>query len=418
MPIFITPTDQLFAVPTIEHEGKVRKELGVHLYSKFGTGPFDSETTNQAQHEAIEWYVAELSKRLGSEKEAAFYQGLFWLHEMALKQSRENPNQSPTPQFTDFDFSLYSRTLRLFLEFACDLDLLGKETLSREYLKYKEDTIDHILVLGQEFIRVSNGLNMNKMVPWCIELRSEDEALHFFQDEYCQRLTNVVQHDFQDHRSITTVSDKDLSRLRAAVIESFNVDIVQFWATVTAIKKSHVGGNLAGYQWDIFPDFYAESNSGDLDLARQFFKGLTLTRANKLSLADSIYKTSSLNRLIYRPVLTWNVNRLDIVFVGDEALLSAFMKLAVDAVGWKKCPNEWSLPSFKSWVKNEHSRNAKILENEIISRLKKHQIKYDNNVTQLRKWNNRGLNLKHDECGEIDFIFLSLGRIFLCEQST
>ncbi len=127
MPIYFTPINQLFVVPPKSLEKIVKQALGKHLFSLFKDSSSNNETTFQANREAVNWYVEKIEAELEKQKQAAFFQGIFWLHEMAMKQSRVNPNHSPIPQLSDFDFSLYAKVLRLFLEFACSQNLGGKD---------------------------------------------------------------------------------------------------------------------------------------------------------------------------------------------------------------------------------------------------------------------------------------------------
>ena len=415
MPILFNESDDLFAVPPVSLERASRKELGKWLYTRFGEGPFFKEAFVEIQRAAVGWYEDRIKEILEAELETAFYQGLMWLHEMALKYSRETPNQSPIPQYSDSDFALYSRTLRLFLEFACELKLKGNEIMTLEYLKSKESRIDQILVLGQELFRASQSLSSNKMVLWGITIQIENQELYLFQNEYYQRLNQLIRDEFKDHRSSAAVSDKDLSRLSRATKESFNVYLPTFYVMVKAISSKYGDGPYVPYEWNFLPDHYAKHYAGDQTLARQFFEGLTLGSHNKLGLADSVYRSSSLNRMVYRPALIWNVEGTDLIFIGSEALLSAFMKLGVDAVGWRKLPTEWEVSSFRQWVEKEAKQNDKVLEDEIETKLKTRGVVFDRNVTKLKKWNNHGLSIENKDCGEIDFILIHQRKIVLCE---
>ena len=54
------------------------------------------------------------------------------------------------------------------------------------------------------------------------------------------------------------------------------------------------------------------------EIGNKFYSGLTLSRENKLSIADAVYKPHSLFRYLYRPFLIWNVDGNDLVIVGQS----------------------------------------------------------------------------------------------------
>lgn len=415
MPILFTPKNQLFAVPNKALEQKIRTSLGQRLFAIFGEGPFDGVLISHIFQEAINWYSSELSKKLDAQIEATFFQAVFRLHEMALKQSISRPNKSPIPQINDFEFALYSKALRIFLEYSCKLKLTKAKQLNLDYLKSQEDFLDEILVLAQEMYRVSSAISLNKMVFDSVKVESKEGALFFVQDEYIQKLMNLVEKEFKDHRAKVVITDPGFQKFRNAILDSFKVDINFILSEVVNSKFIEFESTAEIHDSEYFENIFSSDSLGDGGLVKQFFSGLTMSRDNVLEIGESVYRSLDMNRLLFRPILRWNVDKKDIVFFGSNGMFNSINKLSNDAVGWGKLPDEWRSTNFETWVAEQQRANDKYLENEVQNILEKRSILFDRNITRLRSWSSEDIPLENDKCGEIDFIFILDGKIFICE---
>src|SRR5690606_41311166 len=103
-----------------------------------------------------------------------------------------------------------------------------------------------------------------------------------------------------------------------------------------------------------------------------FFSGITLDRKNKLSLKEAIYKSYSLRRSLYRPMLVWMVDNRPLVILGEAAFDHAIISLCTNAFGWGKYPGEWKNKCFEKYINTKKEENAKRIEDAIESSLKKY----------------------------------------------
>src|SRR5690606_10804802 len=185
----------------------------------------------------------------------------------------------------------------------------------------------------------------------------------------------------------------DLNDFIAASKKCLGVEYSAVVGTIQAVHEHFESGKFTLDEWFIYPKNLEHLYNIPYELGERFFKGLTLSKDNKMSLKDAVYKPHNLNKYLYRPFLVWNVDGKDLTLVGDCSFIESIVSLTTNAFGWNKYPIEWENPCFKEFIKNKVMHNDKILEDEAEKLLIENNIIFDRNITHLKKWNGQNFNI-------------------------
>lgn len=398
---------------------KFRPAFSKELIAKFGKGPFDTKVVTEALFFSLEWYTNQMLQILNKENELAFFQGLFILHEFSSELHRKQPNQSPIPQLSDLDFALYRRVLKLCLEQGCDIPLKSGTIITPKYIELKEDSIMDLLYLGNFSYMFSNLLANQHLIEDCVDLKFNEFDLFYFDHKHHYGLiVDEILKTIPNHLSKAVVDKGVFNEFVKAIKTCLNVEYDKAIGTIKEIHRHFEpqGGKIVLDEWFIYPKNLEVLFGIPYDKGEVFYKGLTLTRENKMPIQEAIYKPQNINRYLYRPFLVWNVDGKDLTIVGDGIFRESIGSLFSNSFGWGKYPAEWGNDCFKQFIKETVEKNDKVLEDAAEKMLKDNDIKYDRNIKNLKKWNNQNQNIDNEECGEIDFIFIYDKKIFIADS--
>ncbi|WP_316763697.1 hypothetical protein [Pedobacter aquatilis] len=420
MPIYYLPNGRLFAYYHEKPKLKFRPIISHLLIEKFGKGPFSTEVITETLFFAFDWYSQEFMKILNEQNEVSFYQALFGLHEFASKSHQENPNKSPIPQMDDQDFALYRRILKLCLEQACDIPLVRNIPFpTPEFLKSKELIIEDLMYLGDFLYEFSDLLAQQHMIEDCVDLLFTDKDLFYF--TYKHHYGFIIQETLKEinsHLDEAIIGGNDFEDFKTALEHCHGMSYEQIISTIILMheRNEKQGGKMAMEEWYAYPKNLELLFDIPDNKAKDIFGGLTLTKENKMSLKDAIFKPYHINKYLYRPILVWNVKGVDRAIVGEFIFNEAIVSLYSNAFGWNKYPSEWDNECFKSYIKAKVVVNDKILEDAAELALNKQNVLYDRNITNLKKWNNQNINIHNDKCGEIDLLFVLNDKLYICDS--
>ena len=419
MPIFYTSDHKFLAWYDKSPIAKYRPEISQELVNKFGKGPFSTSEVTEALFFTLDWYANTFIDILRNENDLCFYQSIFMLHEFSCEFHRHKPNRSPITQMNDQDFAMYRRILKLCLEQACDIQLNGKEVLTPEYLKSKENTIDDLLYLGDFIYGCSNLLAEQHLIEDCVDLLfTKDDLYYFDHKHHYGYIIDETLKTFSSHLEKAVTRKDDFKEFVKAAKNCLGVEYDKAVSTIQLIHENFKsqGGKLVLDEWFIYPKNLEHLFEIPYEKGEIFFKGLTLTKDNKMPLKEAVYRPQNLNRYLYRPFLIWNVDGKDLTIVGDGIFIESIMSLCTNGFGWNKYPPEWGNRCFKEFVKEKVSKNDKILEDTIEQILKNNTVIYDRNITSLKKWSNQNVNIDNKDCGEIDFLFLHGNKVCIADS--
>lgn len=417
MPIYFTPENRLiswYSDCTIKTH---RPTISLLLIEKYGSGPHNEKEIVDALFFTLDWYQDKFMELLNNEKELTFYQGIFLLHEMSSMLHQERPNESPLQNMDRKEFAVYRRILKLILEQACDIPLVSGMKASLEYMKSKESLIDELLYLGDLIFSFSNLLTAQDMIEDCVELKFTPDNLFYFNFKHQYgHVISELDKSYNDHLAKAVTGKDSLEDFIVAIKDCMGIDYGAVIGTIEAIHNHFEAGKFALDQWNIYPINLKNLYGIPVEKGTVFLKGLTLTKDNKMSLKEAVYRPHKINKYLYRPFLIWNVDGNDMTFVGDKIFIESIHSLCTNAFGWGKYPSEWESDCFKKYIQRKVSFNDKILEDQAEKLLANNSIIYDRNIKSLRKWNNHGLNIDNEKCGEIDFMFIHENKIFIADS--
>lgn len=419
MSIYSTPNHKLIAWFDKNSIHKYRPIISKELIREFGVGPFETNEVTKALFFTLKWYVEEFLYVLKNETDLAFYQGLFMLHEFSCEFQRALPNKSPIEEMSDQDFALYRRILKLALEQACDIPLVINETFTPNYIKVKEDVIEDLLYLGNFIFTCSNLLAEQHLVEDSVDLKfTKEEQYYFDHKHHYGIIIDEVMKIINEHAKKAVTGKSDFDDFVLASKKCLGVDYDKAIATIQLIHEGMKsrGGKLVLDEWFIYPKNLENLYGIPYEKGAAFYKGLTLSKDNKLPILEAVYRPHNINRYLFRPFLVWNVNGKDLTIVGDGIFIESIGSLCINTFGWNEYPIEWDNACFKTFIKKKVSLNDKILEDEAERILKINSIIYDRNITHLKKWNNQNINIDNESCGEIDFIIIIDNKVIIADS--
>ncbi|KQT20679.1 hypothetical protein ASG22_17040 [Chryseobacterium sp. Leaf405] len=417
MPIYFTPDGRLISWYNEIAINKYRPLLSIELIKKFGKGNYSLDEMKNILFFSLDWFEEKFLEVIRSQTDSAFYLGLFFLHDYSCDFHSENPNYSPIAQMRNQDFAVYRRVLKLCLTQACDLELNSHRHGSEHYLKEKELIIDELLYLGDFMFTISNLLAEQHLVEDCIDLKFTDEDLFYFDHKHhYEMIFKEFGTMHPEHLKEAIIDQNHFNEFKNAFKKCFETDFNNIPATLQEIHNSLEGGQYSFIEWKYFAINLNHFFQVPIETGNIIFDGLTLSKDNKMTIDEEVYKPQLINRYLYRPILVWNVDGKDYAIVGRQSFNESMVSLSTNAFGWDKYPIEWKSTCFDNYIKSVYIKNDKILEDAIEEILKANNIIYDRNITKLKKWNNRNINIHNDDCGELDFVFILNNKIYIADS--
>lgn len=416
MSIHVLNNGHIFLFYKEQKKESLFSELLSAIITKF-ENKFNQSHIEELLHYAFDWCVNKLIDILNTQTELRFYQTLFLLHEFSCHFTTDNPKKSPIPEMNMQDYALYRRTLKLCLEHACELNLSSENAFEFSYLNEIDGTVESILYWGAEAYNFSNLLAEEKMHKGTISIKLGAEKKISFQRNSYLNFKQLEMLGSGIVPSLLVADERCFADFVIALKSCMKIEYNNIRSVIWMIHDHNekVGGQLVLCNWSVFPRVLNEIFGVSYDKGAMFFRGLTLDRKNKMSAKEAIYKSNSLYRSLYRPMLTWIVDNKPMTILGESAFDHAIISLCANSIGWGKYPKEWKNKCFESFVAAKKKENSNNMENAIENILKENNISYDRNVKSLRKWNNMNLDINKDP-GEIDFLFIHEGIIYIAES--
>ena len=399
---------------------KYRPAISNALKSKFGikTSYSQEEVTKSMQY-AFEWYCSEFLGLMSKELSIRMYQWVFILHEQSIEIRREYEHVAVSDAISTVDFAMYRRVLKLILEQACDLDLVSGETLDVNCRNRVQPIIEDLLYLGDFAYALSNLISDQELQGDCRDLlwTKEEQYYYDFKHHY-GFLNEELMTGHKNHMDRAIVREGTFERFTIAIKEGFGIEYNDVEQVILGLHEhtKDTGGKMVLHNELNFVKNLEVFSESTEELTKVFYSGLLLSRENKMSMQDVIFRPHNLNRYFDRPILKWTLDGEELILLGDQKWEESVGQLCSNVFGWKKIPEEWALvPELKAFAIKEFKDNDKVLEDEVEGVLKKNNIPFDRTVTNLRKENNQNFNIETKDCGELDFLFLIGNIIYIGE---
>lgn len=341
-------------------------------------------------------------------KDASFFIFVHDVHEDSCKIWAQQL-KGPKLNIDQEEFSGVRRILKYILEQGCILDMKGhanfKSQIDDQLVSYTKH-LDELLYVGLKAFEFSERIARVQIAPRSTSLRIENEEVVILTYPPFNSLFDYVAKDYHNHLGSVAVLNC-VAQFREVLLTDLGVDY--------NLLGSFVGEQLSNpvYRFGTVP---MEKVYGELintfgyaeEFVGGFYSGLTLSRANVMSLEDSILSTQSINRYTFRPILQYIIDGEVHHLVGVQKWMEALTLLSSNCFPFAQFPEEWkAIPTIDKFIHGLRQTQDKILEDPAIELLKNSGAKFDRNIRHLKKINNQNIGLVQEGVGELDILFLN-----------
>lgn len=396
------------------------RKLSEHIISIYGQNKIrNRKLVKQILLDAFDFLIKELKEIIGEEKGFGFYLYVFWLHEQSIELYFKQLEGYKLKKIDKSEFARYRRILKLILEQGCDLEFEWPQKPTSQEVLRMDKKIQDILYLGCWAYHLADNIAYQRMIEDCYFIFF-DEGSFFGVDykyHYGQAYEVTVKTAVKDYSKGTMDQDAML-QLATSLKNCLSVDFAFSRHQIQEIKKFHSpdGSILQTIEPYVLP-LNLEANGTPKDDAELYYKGLTITRNNKLPLEEVIRRPYSMERYFFRPVLVYTIEGVARALVTLNKFDESFMVIATNAIHWNAMPAEWlQKPCLRDFMNLKGNEHDKILENEIALKISKLQLPFDQNIESILRPGQNNLNIVANP-GEIDFIIVNsvLKKIFIGE---
>jgi hypothetical protein len=404
-------------------EKKYRKELSAKIISKFGKKEYNELESTEIISLSLEYFISEFKNICLGESSVKFYQQIFRLHEQATEVVYQFPHENLSED-VDFKYiATYRRILKFILEMGCEVPMHNQKQINEVFKIRLEKNLNDLLYLGHMILSNVSQYAEQTMIEDVVDISFDENDMFVFSRRH--HYNYIFEHMIKDFGPVLTKSIVDddglagLNDLKIALKNCFNIEygnVGHLIATIHEMNKDK-GGDVVGVGWETFHLNLNSMFGVDKDVAKQFFKGLTLDKNNKMDLLDLACKPYKMNRYIYKPIIIWDIEGADFALVGKNSWSETVIQFASNAIPWGKAPTEWlKNKCFKKYVHSKEDAHDKWLDNAVEEKLVSNQIFFDRNVKTINH-NSGKTSIDVEKLGEIDFIIISknTNKIFISD---
>jgi len=391
-------------------EPKFREILSKLILSKYGKGPYPTETVTEILFFCKDYYISEFEKIVENEKSYTFYKEIVWMHEQATNL-RHSEHFKNLPEGLDKSYiAEYRRILKMIIEQACYIDMVSGEKRDLEFKERIHPIINDLLFLGTMVFGVSESIAEQEMIEDATDIAFDKNNLYVFRRRHhYEFIFNHIGDKLESDNPEYIIDKNGDTDFKKAVLDSFGIEYDKIWQTIILVMehfKLKYGDCISAAKDGFLKDIQNYTGS-PLDSIEIFLSGMTLTRKNKMSLSNLLKKPHLLNKYLYRPFLLWTINQKEFYVFGTASLYEAEASLYLNAIPWGKMPIEWSnVATFKEYVSRKHDEHDKWLDDNIEKNIKATGLIYQRTVTKLLT-KKQTYSLETKNLGEIDFIIVS-----------
>jgi hypothetical protein len=402
-------------------EPKYRKDLSAKLREHMGNGPYsDHVSAREAITFSFNYFCDKFIEICQSETSVRFYQLILSQHERAVHLALfANSKDYPDGISAEY-IAVYRRILKWVLEQACEIPLHNEENADKTFLERSKAKINELFFLGDMIFNDAVMYAGQDMIEDAAQVQFDHEGLYEFKlKHHYDYIIGEIQRTYGAHSIKHVVDETATDDLVKALLDSFGLNYKHLSTVIAAIHDANKekGGYIVGFEWEALPYNAEQMFNENIDQARLFYQGLTLNKHNKLPLNELACRPQTMNRLLYRPILVWNIDGQDFAVVGTSTFAESIIQLATNTIPWGKGPEEWlTNPSFKKYVHSKEDEHDKWLDDEVEKHLINRDLRYFRNVTNISTPHGRAtLNAK--AIGEIDFIIVNheLQKIYIAD---
>lgn len=398
-------------------------EMSRHLSGKYGTDPQVTHATVEAiLLDGFQFLLARFTDLIREETSLRFYQYIFWLHEESIKLYRKTLDPRYTLRGISADeLAGYRRTLKLVAEQGCDVDFVRGPMIDADEMHRIDEKLQHLLYLSTWLYSLADEVAIMKMIPNSKEIDFDQNGMMGigWQSHYGYAYDALIS-TIRTSYAAAIYDEQGIQNLTDAIEAAFGVKYDFAGGVIFDIKRHHApeAPDLQDIQASVLSENLVRAFAIDRGLAEAFYAGLSISRANKLTIEETILKPHSLRRYMFRPILIYNINGEDRALVGIGKYLETMFVLATNAIHWNQMPDEWNsvkdMREFGHKTSREHDR---ILEDNIERIFRDTSLPFARNIKSFKQLTGTNIRIDNTLVGEIDFIVVNetLRRVFVCD---
>lgn len=395
---------------TKDPERKYREELSKLLIDKFGEGPYsEQEKVREVISFCYEYFCKQFLKICHSETSVRFYQFILSQHEQAIEAAFFAKTHHYPEGINEEYVAVYRRILKWILEQACDIKLHNQENADAVFLNRATTLLNELVFLGDMMFTCANLYSEQDMIEDVAEIIFEDGLYVMKHKHHYDFIIQDIQSSYGIHSIKHVVEEKAVENLQEAIENCFGINYAYLTTVIQEIHKINEkkGGQYCGFGWESLPLSVNSMFDADAEQARMLYRGLTLSRDNKLPLFDLVSKPQTMYRYLYRPILIWNIEGEDFAIVAMNGFRESIIQLTTNAIPWGKAPDEWMQNEcFKKYVHSKEDDHDKWLDDEVQKRLEDAGLHFFRNITSISS-KSGAISLNKKEVGEIDFVVIN-----------
>ncbi len=396
-------------------EPKFRKELSSLLIAKFGRKDYSQEEISEIVRYCLAFFIEKFVGICKAEQSFFFYQSVLMFHEDATELAVLHQGKSDNLHVTAEYLAIYRRILKFILETACDVQIKTVKPTKSDVPRI-QIILDDLLFLGDMILMCVSMYAEQGMIEDVGELTFDKNDLYVFSRRHHYNFIFEHINDTWGHNvEKIVIDDEGIQDMFAAMESCLGIKYQDAGGVIAAIHQEiHF---TEGVLWENLPQNLERLFQTSYADAELFYKGLTLTKHNKMSLLDLACKPNNLKRYLFRPIIVWNVNGKEFAIIGPNAWTETMIQFATNALPWGKGPEEWMSNScFKTYVHRKEDEHDKWLDDAVENIVKGNNCLYERNVTQL-KGGKGFVNIDVKGLGEIDFIVIAsdVNKIFIVD---
>jgi len=385
-------------------------------YSKYITHKFP--VIDNSNHEQIieifkasfGFFINEFETEVKAETNVAFFTFTLELHDTSIEIYLEQLRGVSIDPFDEGDFATYRRILKLILEQSCDIDLLAGENLlndmSANRIIYK-DKIEDLMYLGLWIYTFAEHVAHMDLMGAIHGLEvGEDGIISILTYQPFSFLIEQIKKDYNTHMAKVVVDTIGVNEFKLAIETHLGVNYdnaEQFLQGQVANPSQKFG--LIPYQG--LKNHGIDNFGYSEDQMETFYSGLVLSRANKLTIMDSVLNPQKNERYIYRPILLLNTNLGECVIISLAKWNESVTTLITNAIPWGYSPTQWvGIEGFKQYAQSKIDNHDKLLEDEVEKMFVNESVKFDRNIKSFKPLKGDNIICDVPEAGEMDFVFI------------
>lgn len=408
MPVYKVKGDYCIFKFSKEIESKFRAELSSKILNQFGLPPYtEKKEIRKILLFCYNYFVSKFKEIIHSETSIRTYQTVFEFHEQSIEIQTKYPNQDLSVEISNSYFSVYRRILKLILEEVCNVNLVSSKSYGHEIIPRIAPIIEDLLFLGDGIYRITALIAEQYMVEDSIEILFDQENKYVFKrKDYYDQLFGYFEREYYEHLNHSIIDNKGLNDFKDALKDCFNIDYNKT-SNILANIHNELGDESTLFPWKELPHSLIKNTRCELSVCEQLYKGLTLSKDNKLDIEKVPQKPHSLNRFLYRPILIWNLDGDNLAICGKYSWEESITELWLNTIPWGKAPEEWTNNEcFKQYVHKKEDEHEKWLLDATENILKAKQVIYSRNLKSLKQKVSNNIRIDIEGLGEIDFVYI------------